>query len=229
MAKTITTTETVYLIDQTPIKMSSLKIKFLKEFMDIFDLIGFAQNDDQSIMILAECAVVCMKQFYPVIQTREQLEDSVNLPTIYKIIEICAGIKIDPDNKEEDVEEQAKKQSEENSWSKLDLGSLEAEAFLIGAWKSFEELELSISMPELIAIIEKTRELDYIEKKFLAAMQGVDLDKQSGKQDEWEKMKAKVFSGGSANNPNDILALQGINAQKAGFGIGMGLSYEKLS
>lgn len=229
MAKTITNVETVYLVDGTPIKMSSLNIKFLKEFMDIFDLIQFAQNEDQSIMILAECAVVCMRQYYPVIQNREQLEDNIDLPTIYKIIDICAGIKIDPDKKDEDIEKQAKDQSEENSWKKLDLGSLEAEAFLLGAWKSFDELELSISMPELIAIIEKTRELDYVEKKFLAAMQGVDLDKHSGKQDEWEKMKAKVFSGGSANNPNDILALQGINAQKAGFGIGMGLSYEKMN
>jgi hypothetical protein len=59
-------------------------------------------------------------------------------------------------------------------------------------------------------------------------MQGVDLDKQSGKQNAWEEMKARVFSGGSTANANDVVALQGSNAQKAGFGIGMGLSYEKL-
>jgi hypothetical protein len=40
-------------------------------------------------------------------------------------------------------------------------------------------------------------------------------------------MKARVFSGGATDNPDDILALQGQNAQKAGFGIGMGLGYEK--
>jgi hypothetical protein len=39
-------------------------------------------------------------------------------------------------------------------------------------------------------------------------------------------MKARVFSGGATSDSNDIIALQGINAQKAGFGIGMGLSYE---
>jgi hypothetical protein len=60
-------------------------------------------------------------------------------------------------------------------------------------------------------------------------MQGVDLDKQSGKQNAWEEMKARVFSGGKASNANDVVALQGANAQKAGFGIGMGLSYEKLT
>ena len=41
-------------------------------------------------------------------------------------------------------------------------------------------------------------------------------------------MKAKVFSGGQAANSKDIVALQGINAQRAGFGIGMGLTYEKI-
>jgi hypothetical protein len=59
-------------------------------------------------------------------------------------------------------------------------------------------------------------------------MQGVDLDKASGKGNEWEEMKARVFSGGQAADSKDIVALQGYNAQKAGFGIGMGLTYEKL-
>jgi hypothetical protein len=83
-------------------------------------------------------------------------------------------------------------------------------------------------MAELTETLNAKREAEYSEKKFLAAMQGVDLDKQSGKEDAWEKMKAKVFSGGQAANSNDILAYQGANASKAGFGIGMGLTYEKL-
>jgi hypothetical protein len=83
-------------------------------------------------------------------------------------------------------------------------------------------------MPEIMATLKIKRDLDYSHKKFLAAMQGVDLDKSSGKQDAWEEMKARVFSGGQAADSKDIVALQGINAQKAGFGIGMGLSYEKI-
>ena len=42
-------------------------------------------------------------------------------------------------------------------------------------------------------------------------------------------MKARVFSKGKTADGNDILALQGPNAQKAGFGIGMGLDYEDLT
>jgi hypothetical protein len=41
-------------------------------------------------------------------------------------------------------------------------------------------------------------------------------------------MKARVFSGGATSDSNDILALQGHNAQRAGFGIGMGLSYQDM-
>jgi hypothetical protein len=87
-------------------------------------------------------------------------------------------------------------------------------------------------MPELMATLEVSRELDYTEKKFLAAIQGVDLDGETNKdkgQKEWEDMKARVFSKGKTIDGNDILALQGPNAQKAGFGIGIGLDYEDLT
>jgi hypothetical protein len=68
----------------------------------------------------------------------------------------------------------------------------------LGIWKDYEELELALSMPELLATLTSKRDLDYQEKKFLAAIQGVDLDKQSGKSNAnaWEEMKARVFSGG---------------------------------
>jgi hypothetical protein len=226
MAKNVYESKTINLIDGTEILMSPLKIKFLKEFMDIFDLIKFATNDEQSIMILSECATICMKQHYPVIENREQLEDLVDLPTIYEMLDICAGIKIN--GEKEDIEKQAKDESDKSTWNNLDLASLEAEIFIIGSWQNFDHLERSVSMSELLIIIEKIRDLDYNEKKFLAAMQGVDLDEQSGKSNKWEEMKARVFSGGATSNPNDITALQGINAQKAGFGIGMGLGYEKI-
>jgi hypothetical protein len=227
MAKSVYEYKSVQLIDGTDIMLGPLKIKFMKEFMSLFELIKYTQTDEQSIAVLTECAAVCMKQYYPIIQTRQELEELVDLPTVYKILDYCAGIKIN--GEKENIGEQAKTESDKNSWEELDLASLEAEVFLIGSWKNFDDLELSISMSELIAIIEKIRDLDYNEKKFLAAMQGVDLDKESGKKaNAWEEMKAKVFSGGGTSNPNDILALQGQNAARAGFGIGMGLSYEKI-
>jgi hypothetical protein len=81
-------------------------------------------------------------------------------------------------------------------------------------------------MPELMAILVAKRESQNEKNKFFAALQGVDLEKENKKSSNaWQDLKAKVFSGGNANSSDDILALQGINAQQAGFGIGMGLEY----
>jgi hypothetical protein len=211
-------------VDGTEVYITPLKIKYLRQFMDKFDQLKESQdNAEEANRLLMESAVIAMKQYYPSIKTVGDLEDNLDMPNLYVFLEASAGIKLKPS--EEDKQESA---DDENSWGKLDLAKLEAEVFLLGIWKDYEELEASLSMAELTETLNAKREADYNEKKFLAAMQGVDLDKQSGKEDAWEKMKAKVFSGGQAANSNDILAYQGANAAKAGFGIGMGLSYEKL-
>ena len=211
------------LIDGTVIEAGPLKIKYLREFLEIFETIKEAKSDDESISVLVACCLVTMKQYAPHIKTLEDVEDNLDLPTIYKVIDIAAGIKINQKS-EEPVKSQAVDSG--SSWETLDLAKLESEAFLIGIWKDYEELEESLSMPELTATIKIKRELDYSDKKFAAAMHGVDLDKNSGNPNAWEDMKAKVFSGGKATDGKDILALQGKNAEKAGFGIGMGLTYE---
>jgi hypothetical protein len=171
-----------------------------------------------------------MKQYYPSISgSVEDVEDSIDMPTIYKVLDVSAGIRINKKS-EEPVKDQAVESG--STWDDLDLAKLESEVFLLGIWKDYQELELSLSMPELMATLEVSRELDYAEKKFMAAIQGVDLDAESGKgkgQQEWEDMKARVFSKGQTNDSNDILSFQGPKAQKAGFGIGMGLDYENLT
>lgn len=67
----------------------------------------------------------------------------------------------------------------------------------------------------------------------MAAIQGINLDESSsnsskGTQKEWEDLKAKVFSGGTTADSNDIVSLQGASAKKAGFGINNGLEYVDL-
>ena len=226
MATKVYETAKVSLVDGTELFLTPLKIKFLREFMDKFEMVKEAKDDYEAIEYLSECARVAMQQYYPSIKTIEQLEDSVDLPTIYKILDIAAGIRVDKDNQEEPVKKQATESG--STWERLDLAEIEAEVFLIGIWKDYEELESSMSMPEVLITLSAKRDLDYQEKKFLAAMQGVDLDKETGKNNPWEEMKARVFSGGDTSNPNDVLALQGQNAAKAGFGIGMGLDYKKI-
>ena len=228
MATKIYNSGYVQTVDGTELYVTPLKIKFLRDFMFEFENVQKHKgtNDDIALQHLVECIRIAMKQYCPSISTSEEVEDNFDVPTLYEILNYAADISVDKGAKAED----SKEPSEPQSWASFDLASLEAEAFLLGIWKDYEELESSISLPELTKTLEIKRELDYSEKKFLAAMQGVDLDEQTGRKEEnaWEKMKARVFSNGGTSNPDDILALQGSNAQKAGFGIGMGLSYEKV-
>jgi len=225
MATTVYNNKIIKLIDGTELEAMPLKIKYLREFMDAFQIVHTANNDDEAIEFLVECVRIAMKQYYPLIsKSIRDIEDNIDLPNIYEIIDIAAGIKI-----KKDSAEPVKTQATEGgtTWDTLDLAKLEAEVFLLGIWKDYHELEISLSMPELLATLASKRELDYEEKKFLAAIQGVDLggEKEKG-QKEWEDMKARVFSKGATSDSNDVLSLQGVNAQKAGFGIGLGLDYE---
>jgi hypothetical protein len=224
MATEVYSKGNIYLIDGTELEIIPLKIKYLREFMVEFEGIKDASDDDEAIEVLSKCVGICMKQYYP--EIANTVEDNLDLPTIYKVIDIAAGIKINKKS-EEPVKEQAKTSG--STWDDLDLAKLEAEVFILGIWKDYKELEESLSMPELMVTLSSKRELDYEEKKFLAAIQGVDLDGATNSdkgQKEWEDMKARVFSGGATSDSNDVLALQGQNAKKAGFGIGMGLDYE---
>jgi len=232
MATTIYKSGSIRLIDGTEIYITPLKIKFLRPFMDKFETIESATDEESRLSLVLECVRLAMQQYYPEIKTVEQLEDSIDLKTMYRILDLSAGISLGGEDEEDDKssKKKPKKDSENNTWKKTDLAALESEVFLLGIWKDYEELEASMSMPELSATLNAKREADYAEKKFLAAMQGVDLDEQSGRKEEdpWEAMKARVFSRGQATDSNDVLALQGVNAAKQGFGIGMGLDYERI-
>lgn len=225
MATRIQEKTTVETIDGIVIEVQPLKIIYLREFMEEFQLVKTAQDDNEATGFLVGCARVAMKQFYPDIDTNDKVEDNFDMHNLRVILDYAAGIKMNLE--EENLQEQASS-GDNISWETLDLAKLESEVFLLGIWKDFDELERSISMFELNALLDSKREKDYSDKKFTAALKGIDLDEQTGRSEEdpWEAMKARVFGG--TDNPNDILAYQGPNAAKAGFGIGMGLDYEKV-
>jgi hypothetical protein len=235
MATIVYSTKMVETVEGIQIEMSPLKIKYLREFMDAFNNMKTAETENDSINIITECVRIAMKQYYPSLSiSTEDIEDNFDLPTVYSIADFAAGIKVREDSSDS-VKEQAeqslksKADKEGVTWQSLDLAKLESEIFLLGIYKDYDELEKSLSMPELMSTLEVMRDLDYQEKKFLAAMQGVDLDKESGKdkgQKEWEDMKARVFSGGQSADADDVLSLQGPKAKQLGFGIGLGLDYE---
>lgn len=87
----------IELLDGTKIKMRPLKISLLREFMNKFEGIAkVADNNDKSMDILIDCVQIAMKQYAPDLATdREKLEDGIDLPSVYKVIEAASGIKFD--------------------------------------------------------------------------------------------------------------------------------------
>jgi translation initiation factor 1 (eIF-1/SUI1) len=223
-------TRYVHSIDGIEIEITPLKIRYLKELMETFSGVSESTTQEDTVNIICDCVRIAMKQYMPnKYKTIEDIQDSFDIRTVYNVLEYSAGINISKDEKE--VVESAKEEKESVSWDSLDLAKLETEVFLLGIWKNFDELEKSICIEELMQILSITRELDYEEKRFMAALQGIDLDEKQGEergQKEWENLKARVASGGQATDSRDILALQGTAARQAGFGIGIGLGYEDL-
>ena len=94
-------------------------------------------------------------------------------------------------------------------------------------------------MAELVSILEAMNEKEYADKRFAAAMQGVDLDKETGRQPKqpkqthqkkastFEDIQARVFSGGMAQDANDIMALQGRYGAQKGFQMGKDMGYAR--
>lgn len=53
-----------------------------------------------------------------------------------------------------------------------------------GAWANFYELEVSLSLPELEAILESAREQEHSMLKFQASLKGINLDGAGASQEE---------------------------------------------
>lgn len=50
---------------------------------------------------------------------------------------------------------------------------------LLGIWKNVEDLEESLNLPELELVVTQAREREMRHNRFMAAIQGIDIDKDS--------------------------------------------------
>jgi actin-like ATPase involved in cell morphogenesis len=93
MATTINEAKTVKLLDGTEIELRPLKISLLRTFMSKFEKIqDVAEDNDKSITALLECVQVALEQFKPELAGDiKALEDNIDLPTVYAIIEEASG------------------------------------------------------------------------------------------------------------------------------------------
>jgi hypothetical protein len=86
--------EKLSLIDGTTFEVKPLKISLLKPFMKTFQgLAEVADDNEKSMDILMECVQIAFQQYYPELaDDKEKLEDSLDLPTVYKIVDAASGI-----------------------------------------------------------------------------------------------------------------------------------------
>jgi len=91
---------TITLMDGTVIEGRTLKISLLRAFMLEFGKIeAVSEDNDKSMDVLTECALIAMKQYSPgLASTTAELEELVDLPTVYQIIELASGIKLQDAN-----------------------------------------------------------------------------------------------------------------------------------
>jgi inhibitor of KinA sporulation pathway (predicted exonuclease) len=96
MATTINEPKQIVLIDGTIVNVRPLKISLLRSFMKKFEKIAeVAEDNDKSMNLLMECVQIAMQQYAPELATDlKVLEDNIDLPTVYKIVEEASGVKL---------------------------------------------------------------------------------------------------------------------------------------
>jgi len=96
MATTVHEKDELTLIDGTKIQVRPLKISLLHPFMKKFDgVAAVADDNEKSMSLLVECVQIAMQQYKPDLAGDiAKLEEVLDLPTVYKIVEAAAGVKL---------------------------------------------------------------------------------------------------------------------------------------
>jgi hypothetical protein len=99
MATKVYETDNVTLFSGKKVSLRPLKISILRDFMAEFEKIGVAATDNAASMdVIVDCVAIAMRQYDPALaEDKTALEDEIDLPTAYKIIEVAAGIKLGDD------------------------------------------------------------------------------------------------------------------------------------
>lgn len=96
MATTTQEPRKVTLLDGTVVEIKPLKISLLKPFTKKFqELAAVADDNDKAMDILIECVMIAFQQFAPeYAEDRQKVEDNIDLPTVYEVIEVASGIQL---------------------------------------------------------------------------------------------------------------------------------------
>jgi len=77
---------------------------------------------------------------------------------------------------------------------------------LLGIWKNIEELEESINLDELRVILKASNEREMRHNRFMAAIQGIDIDKddEAESQEAFERAQRRAEARLSGRSENEI-------------------------
>jgi len=99
MATTTYESQELTLMDGTKIAVRPLKISLLRPFMSKFEKVAeVAEDNDKSMTLLVQCVEIAMKQYNPELADVKKLEEVLDLPTVYKIVEAASGVKLQDAN-----------------------------------------------------------------------------------------------------------------------------------
>ena len=99
MATTVYDVEEIQLQNGATVKLKPLTIKELRKFMVVIQKTAEVTSEDETLTILIEaCAVALEKQLPELVKDIDAFEDTLDVPTINRILEICGGIKMDDPN-----------------------------------------------------------------------------------------------------------------------------------
>jgi inhibitor of KinA sporulation pathway (predicted exonuclease) len=97
MATTIVEQKELTLIDGTKINVRPLKVSLLREFLKKFaEITEVAADNEKSMTVLMECVQIAMRQYKAELADDiAKLEDLLDLPTVYRVVEAASGIVLD--------------------------------------------------------------------------------------------------------------------------------------
>lgn len=99
MATQVYETVELELLDGGVITVKPLNLKNLRLVMKEWQKASEAKNEDEFLDVLVKCTSIALKQFAPELaETTGDLEELVDLQTMYKILEVSADIKLNDPN-----------------------------------------------------------------------------------------------------------------------------------
>jgi len=106
MAKTVYSEEAIALQSGEEVILKPLPIKQLKKFnakLNELRAEWLKENGDEdaAMDILTDLAGICIEKQHPdIVADRDRLEESLDLQTIYKLLDACGGLKLNDPNQQ---------------------------------------------------------------------------------------------------------------------------------